>query len=174
MPISLYDASIPVFEHGLVALDLTLAKTVAFLGDVAISDDDLLGLRLHSTMLPLAYQIKSTLVHSVAAIRSLRTGAAAPDNSSLAGPISEWREKICVGLAELRSVSREEIDFHEEREVYFRAGDRVARFQQTDFLLNFSVPNFYFHHTAAYAILRMRGVPLGKSDFLPPVPWISA
>ncbi len=66
----------------------------------------------------------------------------------------------------LRRLSREEVDALSGRDMVFQIGERKVPFTTDNFLLSFSLPNFYFHATTAYDILRTKGVPLGKRDFL--------
>jgi hypothetical protein len=69
-------------------------------------------------------------------------------------------------VTELQAVSAEEIDALEGKAVIFKLGDLEIPFTAENFILSFSLPNFYFHATTTYSMLRMAGVPLGKRDFL--------
>jgi hypothetical protein len=103
--------------------------------------------------------------HSLGAIRGIRDGLFTPppgmnlDYAGLQGLVQE-------AMTELQGMSRDDIDALENRAMKFKAGDFELPFTGGNFILSFSLPNFYFHATTAYDILRMANVPLGKMDYL--------
>ena len=76
------------------------------------------------------------------------------------------RDLVAEAISGLESVTRDEIDALADKPMVFRSGDREAPFTAANFILSFSLPNFYFHAATTYAVLRMHGVPLGKMDYL--------
>lgn len=89
-----------------------------------------------------------------------------PDLAPVPQDIGALRQEIADAIAFLRTVTPDEIDAIAGRDMRFEFGDHRMEFTVADFLLSFSVPNFYFHATSAYAILRNQGIAVGKRDFL--------
>jgi hypothetical protein len=117
-------------------------------------------------MLPFAYQVKSAAVHSLGAIEAIRRGVFSPDMTPPPDTFAALHARIADTLAALKAIEAAEIDAFIGRDMRFAFGDRHIDFTAEEFLLSFSQPNFYFHATTAYDILRWRGVPLGKRDFM--------
>ncbi len=117
-------------------------------------------------MLPFAYQVKSTVVHSLGAIVGVRNGVFSPDTSPPPADFATLKGRITETLATLAEIDPAEIDGFVGRNMRFAFGDHWIDFTAENFLLTFSQPNFYFHAVTAYDILRWKGVPLGKRDFL--------
>ncbi|HUA88075.1 MAG TPA: DUF1993 domain-containing protein [Steroidobacteraceae bacterium] len=165
MAISLYSATIPSYLQILnsVARLVTLAE--AFCSERQLAPEELIQARLAPDMQPFAYQVKSTAVHSIGAIEGLRRGSFSPDNTTPPASFAALGERLAVTVAALESLRPEEVDGFVGREMYFVAGERRLRFSAEDFLLSFSQPNFYFHATTAYDLLRWKGLPIGKRDF---------
>ena len=165
MAISLYSATIPSYLQILnsVARLVTLAE--AFCSERRLAPEELIQARLAPDMQPFAYQVKSTAVHSIGAIEGLRRGSFSPDNTTPPASFAALGERVAATVAALESLRPEEVDGFVGREMYFVAGERRLRFSAEDFLLSFSQPNFYFHATTAYDLLRWKGLPIGKRDF---------
>jgi len=166
MPVSLYDVSVANYLQTIPAVSACLDKGLAF---CTSSDSDPAGMadtRLAADMLPLRFQIVSVAHHSLGAIEGVKAGVFSPPGKS--DPLDYGGlQKLLADTAEgLRRLSREEVDALAGRDVTFQIGDRKVPFTAENFLLSFSLPNFYFHATTAYDILRNKGVPLGKRDFL--------
>jgi hypothetical protein len=125
----------------------------------------LIQARLAEDMLPFAYQVKSTAVHSLGAIEGIRNGRFSPDTTPPPASFDALRERITATRTELGQISPDEIESFIGRDMRFQAGDMRIDFLAEDFLLSFSQPNFYFHATTAYDILRANGLPLSKRDF---------
>jgi hypothetical protein len=125
------------------------------------------AVRRHSTqdMLPFAYQVKSTAVHSLGAIEGVRKGVFAPDMTPPPETFAALKARIADTLAALSAIEAAEVDSFVGRDMRFAIGNRHLDFTAENFLLSFSQPNFYFHATTAYDILRWKGLPIGKRDF---------
>jgi len=117
-------------------------------------------------MLPFAYQVKSTVVHSLGAIEGVRRGVFSPDFTAPPATFAALKARIADTLQALEAVDAAEVDGFVGRDMRFEAGERRLQFTAESFLLSFSQPNFYFHASTAYDILRWKAVPLGKRNFL--------
>jgi hypothetical protein len=116
-------------------------------------------------MLPFAYQVKATAVHSLGAIEGVRKGVFSPDMTPPPQTFAALKAHIVDTLAALETIEPLEINAFLGRDMRFAFGERQMNFTAENFLLSFSQPNFYFHATTAYDILRWKGLPLSKRDF---------
>lgn len=166
MAFSLYSATVPSYRQILEAVLGLLSKAETFCNEKGIAPHDLIQARLAEDMLPFAYQVKSTAVHSLGAIEGVRRGVFSPDETTPPDTFEALKARIAGTLESLGKIEPAEIDGFAGRDMRFEFGDRRVEFTAEEFLLSFSQPNFYFHATTTYDILRWRGVPLGKRDFL--------
>lgn len=166
MTLSLYDATIPSNLQVLRAVDALLDKAEAFCAEQGIAPEELIGAKLADDMLPLGYQVKSCAVHSVGGIAGVRAGSFSPDMTPWPTDFAGLHTAIRDAIATLEAIDRTEFDTLADADTNFAFGEMVMPFTGANFLLSFSQPNFYFHATTAYAILRMKGVKLGKRDFM--------
>lgn len=164
MSFSLYEAVIPSMIQILNAGQGWIEKC----RNCEHSEGELAAARLAEDMFPFAYQIKSMVVHSVGAIEGVRKGVFSPDMSEPATGLEQMRLNLGAAENTLRAISKGEIDSFIGGETHFVFEPRGVDlpFASEDFLLSFSQPNFYFHATTAYAILRMKGLKVGKMDFM--------
>jgi hypothetical protein len=165
MAFSLYAAIVPSYLQILNAVAGLLGKAEAYCSDKAVAPDDIIQARFAEDMLPFAYQVKSTAVHSLGAINGVRNGVFSPDTTPPPEDFAALKGRIAETLAALEAINPAEIDGFIGRDMRFAFGDRHIDYTAENFLLSFSQPNFYFHATTAYDILRWKGVPLGKRDF---------
>ncbi|WCM26118.1 DUF1993 domain-containing protein [Sphingomonas sp. QA11] len=166
MTFSLHAATIPSQLQMLGALAGLIGKAEAFCTERGLAPDDIIQARLAEDMLPFAYQVKSTAVHSLGAIEGVRRGSFSPDLSTPPGDFAGLTARISETIAALRAIDPVEVDGFIGRDMRFSAGERQIDFAAEEFLLSFSQPNFYFHTATAYDILRWKGVPLAKRDFM--------
>jgi hypothetical protein len=166
MAISLYDISVASYLQTLGGIANVLAKGEQCAADGGIDLEELVAYKLRDDMLPFSFQVISVWHHSLGAIKGLKVGLFEPppkmggmDYPSLQGLVREAMEG-------LRAESRKDIDALADKPMLFKVGNREMPFTSDNFILSFSLPNFYFHATTAYAMLRMHGVPLGKMDYL--------
>jgi uncharacterized protein len=167
---TLSQSSLPVFEIGLNALSAILDKAVAFATARKIDPSVLLNSRLSPDMFPLVRQIQ--IVADQAKNGSARlAGIEPPRYEDDETTVDQLKARIAKTLAYLNTIDPERIDASANREISFPLGptDR-AHMSGADYLYHFVLPNFYFHRTAAYAILRHCGVDVGKRDFLGAIP----
>ncbi len=166
MDLSLYAATIPSYRQILESVAGLLGKAEAFCTQKGIAPREIIQARLAEDMLPFGYQVKSTAVHSIGAIEGVRRGIFSPDSTPPPETFEALKARIGETLAALEAIQPAEVDGFIGRDMRFAFGDRHIDFTAENFLLSFSQPNFYFHATTAYDILRWKGVPLGKRDFV--------
>lgn len=166
MGCSLYAATIPSFQQILGSVADLLDKAEAFCAEKQIAPDAIIQARLAEDMFPFAYQVKSTVVHSIDAIEGVRKGVFSPDMAPPPATFADLKARISGAQDALAALGPEEINGFEGRDMRFEFRDLRMPFTAENFLLSFSQPNFYFHASTAYAILRMKGVQIGKRDFM--------
>jgi hypothetical protein len=164
MPLSMYQASIPLLVRGLGNLSAVLKKGEAH-GDAAA----LVEARLAPDMFTLSGQIQrasDTAKGCAARLASIDNPSFADSETSFA----QLQERIAKTVDFLQRVKREQIDGTEDKPISFKAGPYMLNFTGASYLLTFVVPNFFFHVTTAYDILRHKGVAVGKMDYLGSLP----
>jgi uncharacterized protein len=166
MPISLHTAFIPSALQMLGSCNRLIDKAAAWCADQGCPHAEVIGARLHEDMLPFSYQVKSVAVHSAGAIEAVRKGVFAPDLAPPPEDFAGLRALISAAREALEAVDEAEIDGFVGQPMRFEFRDYRMDFTAENFLLSFSQPNLYFHAATAYDILRMKGVQLGKRDFL--------
>lgn len=166
MTISMHSASVPVFVTMLGNLVTWLDKAVAYGAARKFDPDTLLTARLAPDMLPLRVQIQIACDSAKFAVSRL-AGGDAPSFDDSEKTIAELKERIAKTVAYLKSVPAERVDGSEDKAITVprRAGEPL-QFTGEQYLKHFSLPNFFFHVTTAYALLRHNGVELGKTDYL--------
>ena len=166
MSISFYDASVGTYRQILHSVAGVLEKGAAHAADNGIDTADLVSKRLREDMMPLHFQVVSVAHHSLGALKGMAEGRFSPPSFDL--------DKDYAGLQALVAETQSGLDTFTEADVealaagsmVFALGKREMPFSNQNFLLTFSLPNFYFHATTTYDLLREQGVPLGKMDFL--------
>jgi hypothetical protein len=164
MSLSMYRASIPVLVRALNNLSAILEKGAAHAAASNIDPAELVGARLAPDMLTLAGQIQrasDSAKGAAARLAGIENPSFADDETTFA----DLQERIVKTRRFLESVSAEQIDGSAARTIELNLGTKVT-IRGDDYLLNFALPNFYFHVTTAYDILRHSGVPVGKMDYL--------
>lgn len=167
MSVSTYSLSIPVFLRGLNVLAALLEKGKAHAAEHAIPLDSLFNARLAPDMLPLSGQIQRVSDTSKNAVgrTTAITAPSFPDNEQ---SYEELQERVRKTIAFLETVKPEDMADSGEREVAINLGKLKHTFTGNSYLLTFAIPNFFFHLTTAYDILRNQGVAIGKQDYLGP------
>jgi uncharacterized protein len=165
MTLSMYQASVPVFARGLENLGSILAKVAAHAEAKKIEPGIFINARLAPDMFPLARQVQIASDAAKGCIARL-AGAEVPSYPDTESTFPELRERIAKTVAFVQGFTAAQIDGSEERSVTLkmRSGDMAFRGQ--DYLLKLALPNFFFHVTTAYDILRHNGVEVGKMDYL--------
>ncbi len=165
MPLSMYQACIPVLVRGLGVLSTLLDKGATYAGEHGTNPASLIGARLAPDMLTLSGQVQRASDTAKFAAERL-TGAPSPKFPDDEASFEELRARIANTVAYLETVKPEQFEGSETREVTLRAGTATHVFAGDAYLLSFALPNFFFHVTTAYDILRHSGVPIGKRDYL--------
>jgi len=166
MSVSLYDVSVATYLQLLDAVSGFLTKGREHCEKNGVDLGSVVETRLVGDMLPFHFQIVSVAHHSLGAIRGIESGIFEPPKAAPDLDYPALENLVAETRSHLQTYDRETIDALEERDVQFKIGDRSMPFVARDFVLTFSLPNFYFHATTAYDILRMQGAPIGKRDFM--------
>ncbi len=164
MTISLYDATVPTMIQMLGAAQGWIEKAKA----CDYAEDEIASACLSQDMAPFARQIHWLGSHSIGAIEAVRKGEMSPDMEDPATELEQMRLNLGAAENKLRALSAGEMESFVGQEVRFtiKAQGIDIPFTAENFLLSFSQPNFFFHATTAYAILRHKGLNVGKIDFL--------
>jgi hypothetical protein len=165
MPLTIYDASVSVFGPTLGILSTVLDKGEAFAAEHKIDSATLLAWRLAPDMYPLTRQVQLASDFAKGTCARL-AGAEVPSYVDDEKTFDELRQRIAKTRDFLATLRREDFAGAEERDVTLNAGGTPLKFKGQAYLLGFGIPNFFFHVTTAYDILRACGVPLSKRDFL--------
>lgn len=165
MTFSIYDASVPVYTRRLKALAAILEKAAAYATQRKIEPATLIQARLYPDMLPLAVQVQISCSYALRGAARL-TGAEPMNLDDKAASFDDLKVLIAKTLEFLKSVDARKMDGAQDRDITFPAGDRKQTMNGSDYLVHYSMPNFYFHVTTAYDILRNNGLEIGKSDFM--------
>jgi len=165
MSLSMFKASVPAFQRTLTALDAILDKASAYAEERKIDPAVLISARLAPDMYPFSRQVQMATDHAKGCSARL-AGLPVPSFTDTEATFPELKARIAKTLEFVGSVRPDQIDGSEERPVSLKAGPRELSFTGQDYLVFFALPNFYFHVTTAYGILRHNGVPVGKLDFL--------
>ena len=167
---TLSQSSLPVFEIGLNALSAVLDKGVAFATARKIDPSVLLNSRLSPDMFPLVRQVQIATDQAKNGSARL-AGIEPPRYEDDETTVGELKTRIAKTLAYLKTIDPGEFDASAHREISFPLGPTdKGHMTGADYLHHFVLPNFYFHRTAAYAILRHCGVDVGKRDFFGAIP----
>ena len=166
MALSLYELCIPSYLQSLAAVAAFLEKGRAFCETEKMDPETLVETRLHTDMRPLRFQLVSVAHHSFGAIEAVKNGMFVPPPSDSKEDYAGLQKLVAEARQHLEKQSADELNAREGKEIILKLGERETPFITQDFLQSFSIPNFYFHATTAYGILRHKGVPLGKRDYL--------
>jgi hypothetical protein len=169
MALSMYQASVPTFLQILTALSGVLDKAQAHATAKKFDPAILLAARLAPNMFPLSRQVQIACDFAKGASARL-AGAAVPGWPDQEKTFAELQERIRKTVDFVRTFKAAQIDGSEDREVSVSIAGQPVTFKGQPYLIQFVLPNFYFHTSVAYAILRHNGVELGKRDFVGAVP----
>jgi hypothetical protein len=172
MAYSLYAAVVPPYIKMLDNVGRLLTKAQAHCADTGTDEAAIIEARLAPDMLPFNYQIKSAIVHSIGAIEGVRVGSFSPDMTTPDASFSALADRIEATRSALADLDPAEIETFVGRPMRFVIKSYHADFTADEFLLTFSVPNFYFHVTTAYGILRHAGLAIGKVDYVGQLPLV--
>jgi hypothetical protein len=167
MTLSMYQASVPVFLHSLAALSAVIDKAAAHAAQRKIEPTVLLNTRLFPDMFPLVRQVQ--LAADFAKGTSARlAGVEVPKFADTEATFDDLKARIAMTVDFVKTLKSGQIDGSEDREITIPIGGNPQSFKGQPYLLHFALPNFFFHATTAYDILRHCGVEIGKRDFIGP------
>lgn len=167
MAISMYRASVPVFLQMLPCLAALLDKAAAFAESKKIEPAVLLNGRLAPDMFTLTRQVQIACDFAKGTIARL-AGQDPPKWTDTETTIPELKARIAKTMDFIKTFQPAQIDGSEERQITIPIGGEPRTFAGENYLVGFALPNFYFHMTTAYAILRHNGVEIGKRDYMQP------
>lgn len=165
MTISMYAASIPVLKHNLQSLARVLKQGEAHATSAAFEPSVLLSSRLFPDMFTLIRQVQIATDQAKGCAARL-SGSEIPKYDDNEATFAELDARITKTIAFLDTVKADQVDGSEEREITLQAGPMTLNFKGQAYLMTWVYPNFFFHMTTAYNILRHNGVVLSKRDFL--------
>ena len=165
MTISMYAASAPALLQMLGSLSIVLKKTADYAKENGKSDADFLQDRLIDDMLPMVKQVQIACDHAKAAMARI-SGQENPKFDDSETTFAELQDRIARTADFVKGFTPADLDGHEDVSVIVRFPGNELTFKAQDYLVNYALPNFYFHVSMAYAIARKNGVPVGKGNFM--------
>lgn len=165
MAISLYDATVLSYLQTLGGIAGFMERGRKHCAETGVDPAEIVGVRLFADMLPFGYQINAAVGHSLGAVEGVKAGVVNPPRK-MDGDYAALQKLVTDTIGALERIEPAEINALEGKDVTFEMGDMKIPFTAEGYFLSFSLPNFHFHATTAYDILRTRGVPLGKRDYL--------
>ncbi len=165
MTISMYQASVPRFVNILGNLSAILDKAQAHVDAKKLDGATLTTYRLFPDMLPMTTQVLIACDAAKGVVARL-AGVDIPVYEDTEKTLADLKARIAKTVAFIKSVTPAQIDGTEDKEIVIKRGDKETRYTGMQFLLGHAIPNFYFHVTTTYNILRHNGIEIGKRDFL--------
>ena len=165
MTISMYAASVPVFKQMLSSLAANLDKAEIHIADKKIDPNALLQARLFPDMFPLIRQVLIAADFAKGACARL-ANVEVPKYEDTEQTFADLKARLAKTLAFIDTLSPAQIDGSETREITTSAGPNSKTFNGQTYLLHYALPQFFFHATTAYALLRHNGIEVGKRDFM--------
>lgn len=166
MSVSLHHAAVPAFLQVLRPVAGLIEKGRAHCSAHGLPDTAVTEARLAPDMWPFAKQVMAAIQHSAGAVAGVKQGETGPDLTPPPTTFDELDAAVAAAIAALEAEVAGELDAIAGNDTCFRFGERVMPFTVEDYLLTFAMPNFYFHASMAYAVLRNLGLEVGKRDFL--------
>lgn len=169
MGTSLYDLSVGNYLQTLTAVSAFLGRGLSHCQDNGIDPAEIVETRLYGDMLPFRFQVVSVCHHSLGAIKGVQGGEFGPPGAVGELDYAGLQKLVEDTLAGLKALTADEVNALAGKDVIFALGSFKMPFTAENFIMSFSLPNFHFHATTAYDILRSKGVPLGKRDYMGPL-----
>lgn len=166
MASSLYDITVTPYLQVINSMVGILDKGAQQADELGMDLDELVNFSLYEDMLPFSFQVFAASLHSVGALAALESGVFNRPESLPENDYTGLQQLMAATAATLNDYSPEQVNALAGGEVLFSAGEFKLPFTTEGFVMSFSLPNFYFHATTTYDILRHQGVALGKMDFL--------
>jgi len=166
MSVSLYELSVPTYLQTLGAVSGFLEKGLAHCRECNVGPGEVVEHRLFEDMAPFSFQIRSVAHHSYGAMEALKSGVFNPPGRGEALDYAGLQKLVADTRTKMEALTPDEVNALAGKDVAFQFGETRIPFTAENFVLSFSLPNFHFHATTAYDILRSRGVPIGKRDYM--------
>ena len=166
MAISFYDASVGSYLQVLEAVTGVLETGASHAAEAGLDLQEVVMTRLRDDMMPLHFQVVSVAHHSWGAMQGMQKGSFSPPSFDLDKDYAGLQALVAEACDGLAGLDKAEVEALGGKSVVFKLGKNELPFTNQNFLLSMSLPNFYFHATTTYGILRMLGAPLGKMNFL--------
>tara|TARA_Y100000768_G_scaffold130656_1_gene97084 strand:+ start:1053 stop:1574 length:522 start_codon:yes stop_codon:yes gene_type:complete len=166
MSVSLSNVSLDTYIQMVSAASNIIEKAEEFCKENNIDEQEIVEMQLYKDMAPFTFQVFSIVHHSVGAIDALKTGEFGPPKMPDNLNFENCKNMLKEAEKNLMNINPSEIDNLAGQEVIFKMGSITWPFTATEFILSFSLPNFYFHLTTFYDMLRMKGLKIGKLDFV--------
>jgi len=163
MSTQFYKSTIGVMIRQAESLAAIMTKGREHLGDDA---DAFINESLCADMLPFSFQIRSVYHSTAGNLEALQSGLAGPPEAMELNSYADLEALLAKAIDALKAVTPEELDSLLDKDVVFALGDLKIPFKGLGFMTSFALPNFYFHTTTAYNLLRQKGVQIGKRDYL--------
>ena len=168
MAITMYSAAVPVFIQHLTGLKGVLEKGEAAVTAKKLDPNVVLNLRLYPDMFTLARQVRQASEHALGAGRA--AGVEVPKLPDIDNSFEEMKARIDKTVDFLKSLKPAQLDGKDETQITVTVGGQPRPFKAQNYLYHLAMPNFYFHITTAYNILRELGIEIGKRDFMGQMP----
>jgi len=165
MTVSMYKISVPIFVQFLTAQSGCIDKVVALVEAKQLDPNFLFNMRLYPDMYPYCRQVQQASTHAARACSAL-AGTEMPNLPNTEANFAELKARLTRTIDYVKGFKPAQIDGTEDKEITIKLGSGERKFTGQGLLLNFILPNFYFHCTTAYDILRHCGIELGKRDFM--------
>lgn len=166
---SLYKASVPIYIQMLGSITTLLDKGIAHAAVRKIDQSVFVNFRLYPDMRPFVFQLQSVTDHASGSCQRL-AGIDPQFPPRDETTLDQLKLRVAKALDVVKSVAPAAIDAGADKDITFPVGPHKVTMRGSDYMLHFALPNFYFHHTTAYDILRHCGVEIGKLDFLGVIP----
>jgi len=165
MPLTVYDATVTVYLRLLTTLTATLDKAAAYAVAKKVDPAVLITARLYPDMWPVAEQVRATCNYVIRSTSRL-AGVPIPTFDGKDATFDDLKARIAWAMAHAKGIDAKALEGAADKTIVFPSGDGERKMSGKDYLLNFTLPNFYFHLSMVYAILRNNGVPIHKEDFV--------
>ena len=165
MTISLFQASVPGYIRQLNGLAAIIHKAIGYCAERKIDPAALLQARLYPDMFTLLRQVQVACNHAERGVCRL-TGMEPPTREDNETSFEDLEARIATAIAFVKNADAKKMVGMEDRDITFPIGQKQMTLKGADYLFHFALPNFYFHVTTAYSILRHSGLQIGKQDFM--------